>query len=289
MMKARGLSRVVLSQWQSEGRGARVRRSIGRPELTNLDPFLLLDEFEGAGEEGAGFPDHPHRGFETVSYLLEGEFLHEDFAGNKGTLRAGDLQWMTAGRGIVHSEMPGPKKARGLQLWVNLAKEFKMVEPAYQELTSNQIPEASQDGVTVKVIAGESMGVKSQVRTRTPTYYLDFSVQPGGHLTQPIPVGWTAFAYILQGSIDFGTGSSVEAHSTVVLEREGEGVSISNKSSTKPAHLVLIAGKPIGEPVAQRGPFVMNTEEELNQAFRDFRRGENGFEKAKSWKSLAGN
>ena len=173
------VKKVVLSKWQSEGRGARVRRSIGRPELRNLDPFLLLDEFEGSGAEGAGFPDHPHRGFETVSYLLEGEFTHEDFAGNKGVLRPGDLQWMTAGRGIVHSEMPGWDRTRGLQLWVNLAAEHKMVEPAYQELTSDQIPVASAGGVTAKVIAGKCMGVTSEVRTRTPTYFLDFTLTPG--------------------------------------------------------------------------------------------------------------
>ena len=122
-MRLRKVSQVVLSKWQSEGRGARVRRSIGRPELSNLDPFLLLDEFEGSGREGAGFPDHPHRGFETVSYLLEGQFVHEDFTGRKGTMGPGDLQWMTAGRGIVHSEMPGPCLTRGLQLWVNLRKQ----------------------------------------------------------------------------------------------------------------------------------------------------------------------
>ena len=121
-MASRSVKKAVLSKWQSEGRGARVRRSIGRPELRNLDPFLMLDEFEGSGKDGGGFPDHPHRGFETVSYLLEGEFIHEDFAGNRGVLRPGDLQWMTAGRGIVHSEMPGWEKTRGLQLWVNLAQ-----------------------------------------------------------------------------------------------------------------------------------------------------------------------
>lgn len=140
-MGLKTVQKVVESKWQSEGRGAKVRRSIGRPELKNLDPFLLFDEFSGNAKDGAGFPDHPHRGFETVSYLLEGQFTHEDFCGHKGTLKAGDLQWMTAGKGVVHSEMPGFMDTRGLQLWVNLKKEFKMVPPDYQELQAKDIPQ----------------------------------------------------------------------------------------------------------------------------------------------------
>ena len=257
------VSKVVESRWQSEGRGARVRRSIGRPELRNLDPFLLLDEFEGSGAEGAGFPDHPHRGFETVSYLLEGEFTHEDFAGedstyyeddlyylkhcsgNRGVLRPGDLQWMTAGRGIVHSEMPGWERTRGLQLWVNLASEYKMVEPQYQELTSDQIPVAERDGARVKVIAGHSLGVSSEVRTRTPTYYLDISLDPASRHSQEVPDSWTTFVYILSGTLRFGD-KVVEAHNTVLFTHEGEGVELEN-SGSEPAHCVLIAGRPIRE------------------------------------------
>jgi len=287
-MKCRSLSKVVLSKWQSEGRGARVRRSIGRPELRNLDPFLMLDEFEGSAKDGGGFPDHPHRGFETVSYLLEGEFTHEDFAGNHGVLKAGDLQWMTAGRGIVHSEMPGWERTRGLQLWVNLAKEFKMVEPSYQELLSTEIPSATTDGVTVKVIAGSSMGIKSAVRTRTPTFYLDFKFVPGTKFTQDVPDGWTCFAYILAGNFKFGGSKSVDAHNTVLFNTDGDGIEMENDGQTE-GHLVLIAGRPIGEKVVQHGPFVMNSREEIEQAFEDYKLGKNGFEKVKTWKSIEGN
>jgi len=281
------VSKVVLSKWQSEGRGARVRRSIGRQELRNLDPFLLLDEFEGSSAEGAGFPDHPHRGFETVSYLLEGEFTHEDFAGNKGVLRPGDLQWMTAGRGIVHSEMPGWNRTRGLQLWVNLAAEFKMVEPAYQELSCNQIPEANENGVKVKVIAGQSMGVNSQVRTRTPTTYLDFKFQPGAKMRQDVENGWTTFVYILEGKFKFDD-KIIEAHNTVLFTPEGDHLEMENVG-TDIGHLVMIAGRPIGEPIAQHGPFVMNTKQEIMQAIEDYQMSKNGFEKARTWKSVEGN
>ncbi|KAI8597471.1 RmlC-like cupin domain-containing protein, partial [Dissophora ornata] len=174
---SRSIVKSVLSREQSEGVGARVRRSIGRPELRNHDPFLMLDEFNV--DKNGGFPDHPHRGFETVTYMLEGQFQHEDFAGHKGTIGPGDLQWMTAGRGIVHSEMPvkSQTRAHGLQLWINLPKEHKMCEPQYQELLDKEIPRATpEEGVTVKVIAGESHGVTSKVYTRTPTMYLDFKM-----------------------------------------------------------------------------------------------------------------
>lgn len=288
-MSLKSVIKVVQSKWQSEGRGARVRRSIGRPELRNLDPFLMLDEFEGSGKDGGGFPDHPHRGFETVSYLLEGEFTHEDFAGNKGVMKPGDLQWMTAGRGIVHSEMPGWEKTRGLQLWVNLASEYKMIEPSYQELTSSDIPSATTDGVTVKIIAGTSMGVNSPVRTRTPTYYLDFIFTPGTNFQQKVPDGWTTFVYILEGKFKFGDQRTVEAHNTVLLNKSGEFVDMTCTGTDSQGHLVLIAGKPIGEPIAQQGPFVMNTREELEQAFEDYQLAQNGFEKVRTWKSVKGN
>uniref|UniRef100_A0A8C6DN83 Pirin n=1 Tax=Moschus moschiferus TaxID=68415 RepID=A0A8C6DN83_MOSMO len=160
-MSSKKVTLSVLSREQSEGVGARVRRSIGRPELKNLDPFLLFDEFKG-GRPG-GFPDHPHRGFETVSYLLEGgSMAHEDFCGHTGQLNPGDLQWMTAGQGIVHAEMPcSEEPVHGLQLWVNLRSSQKMVKPQYQELKSDEIPKPSQDGVTVAVISGEALGIKS--------------------------------------------------------------------------------------------------------------------------------
>ncbi|KAJ8297493.1 hypothetical protein KUTeg_024024 [Tegillarca granosa] len=222
MTSSKTVTKQVLSKEQDEGVGARVRRSIGRHELQNLDPFLLLDEFKGKAP--AGFPDHPHRGFETVSYLLNGQFRHEDFCGHKGILGPGDLQWMTAGRGIVHCEMPyGDEVSHGLQLWVNLAKKDKMIQPAYQELLDKDIPRTTKDGVTVKVIAGESFGIQ---------------MEPGSKLFQPIPTGWTSFIYILAGTAVFG-------------------------------------------------PFVMNTQEEIQQAMVDFRSGKNGFENANKWQSEA--
>ena len=295
-MSLKKVLKVVQSHWQNEGRGARVRRSIGRPELKNLDPFLLLDEFQGNANDGAGFPDHPHRGFETVSYLLEGQFIHEDFTGRKGVMGPGDLQWMTAGRGIVHSEMPGPCSTRGLQLWVNLKKQDKMVEPAYQEHLSTDIPTKREDGVSVKVIAGESMGIKSQVRTRTPTYYLDFKLDEWCEekkatqksFKQKIPIGWTTFAYILEGNLVFGSGQeTISAHNTVVFSSDEDTLMFRN-GSKQPAHFVLIAGQPINEPVSQYGPFVMNSEEELQQAMKDFKNCQNGFESAREWKSDEG-
>ncbi|XP_022086814.1 pirin-like [Acanthaster planci] len=285
---SRHITQAILSQEQAEGVGARVRRSVGRPELRNLDPFLLLDEFKG--KKPGGFPDHPHRGFETVSYMLSGKFAHEDFAGHSGIIGPGDLQWMTAGRGIVHSEMPATEDmCHGLQLWVNLASEFKMVKPEYQELLSKHIPEVEKDGVKVRVIAGEALGKKSKVRTRTPTSYLDFTLQKGAVLDQPIPQGWTAFVYVLSGKAFFGTGEKQrqgEPHHTLVLS-DGDHVHVENKAS-EACHFVLISGQPIGEPIVQHGPFVMNTQDEILQAISDYRSAVNGFEKARTWRSKMG-
>ncbi|XP_034536106.1 pirin isoform X3 [Notolabrus celidotus] len=284
-MKVRRVERTVLSVEQSEGVGARVRRSIGRQELRNLDPFLMLDEFRVS--RPAGFPDHPHRGFETVTYVLEGSTAHEDFCGHSGLLRPGDLQWMTAGRGVVHAEMPvSEEPVVGLQLWLNLPSREKMVEPAYQELKDSEIPKPSQGGVSVSVISGEALGAKSKVYTRTPTLYLDFRLQAGAMHAQPVPSGWTAFIYTLSGSVHVGPDEDqqqIEPHHTAVLA-DGDCVKFENKSS-EVSHFVLIAGEPIREPVAQQGPFVMTTEEEIRQAIRDYRTGTNGFERAVNWRS----
>ncbi|CAM6086546.1 unnamed protein product [Calypogeia fissa] len=282
--KPRSVVKKVLSVEQAEGEGARVRRSIGRPELKNLDPFLMLDYFQA--KPPAGFPDHPHRGFETVTYVLEGAFSHQDFAGHRGIIGPGDLQWMTAGKGIVHSEMPATKGLqRGLQLWVNLPKSHKMVEPNYQELVSKDIPKVEKDGVKVVVIAGESHGIKSPVYTITPIMYLDFYLEPGAEVHQAIPEGWNAFLYILEGSLTVGTKDStpIAAHHTVQLG-PGDGLSVWNYNKAK-AQFVLVGGEPINEPVAQYGPFVMNTQEELRQAMFDYQTGRNGFEKARTWRS----
>lgn len=284
----RRVCKVVLSVEQSEGVGARVRRSIGRRELKNLDPFLMLDEF--GISKPAGFPDHPHRGFETVTYLLSGVTAHEDSCGHSGTLKPGDLQWMTAGRGVIHAEMPvSDGLIHGLQLWVNLKSTDKMVEPQYQELKSKEIPKPSKDGIAVVVISGEALGVKSKIYTRTPTMYLDFKLKEGAKHTQPVPKGWTAFIYTLAGSLCTGPDDDVrtiEPHHTVVFD-DGEYVSVENKAADE-SHFVLIAGEPIKEPVVQYGPFVMNTQEEIDQTIKDYKSAMNGFEKAKIWKSKIG-
>ncbi|KAG0038185.1 hypothetical protein BGZ82_000866 [Podila clonocystis] len=262
---SRSIVKAVLSHEQAEGVGARVRRSIGRPELRNHDPFLMLDEFKSENSNG-GFPDHPHRGFETVTYMIEGQSQHEDFAGHKGIIGPGDVQWMTAGRGIVHSEMPVKKQARahGLQLWVNLPKEHKMCEPQYQELLDGEIKRATpQEGVLVKVIAGESHGVKSQVYTRTPTMYLDCKMDKNKTVEQSIPASYTCFIYVLKDGTD----------------------TIRIKTKDEDAHFVVIAGEPTKEPIVQHGPFVMNTQQEIYETFADYQNGQNGFERAKSWRS----
>ncbi|XAR48769.1 hypothetical protein NMG60_11031699 [Bertholletia excelsa] len=286
--RPRSIVKKVLAKPQSEGDGAVVRRSIGRSELKFLDPFLMLDEF--AVSPPAGFPDHPHRGFETVTYMLEGAFTHQDFAGHQGTIRTGDVQWMTAGRGIIHSEMPaGEGTQRGLQLWINLSSKDKMIEPRYQEVVREEIGEAEEGGVKVRVIAGEAMGVKSPVYTRTPTVYLDFTLKPGAQLQQPISQSWSAFVYVLEGEGVFGSFNSnpTPAHQLLVLGTGdgGEGLSAWNKSSSNNLRFVLIGGQPLNEPVVQYGPFVMNTQSQIEQTIEDYQYCKNGFEMAKYWRS----
>ncbi|CAA2995583.1 Hypothetical predicted protein [Olea europaea subsp. europaea] len=282
--RPRLVAKKILAKPQSEGDGAVVRRSIGRPELKSLDPFLMLDEF--AVSPPAGFPDHPHRGFETVTYMLQGAFTHQDFAGHKGTIQTGDVQWMTAGRGIIHSEMPaGEGTQKGLQLWINLSSKDKMIEPRYQELLNEDIPKAEKDGVEVKIIAGESMGVHSPVYTRTPTLYLDFTLKPNAQHHQSIPESWNAFVYIIEGEGTFGLQKSVpiKAHHVLVFG-PGEGLSVWNKSSN-PLRFVLVGGQPLNEPVVQHGPFVMNTQAEIDKTIEDYYYSKNGFEMARHWRS----
>ncbi|KAF9930663.1 hypothetical protein FBU30_000203 [Linnemannia zychae] len=310
---SRSITRAVLSEEQDEGAGARVRRSIGRPELRNHDPFLMLDEF--LVDKNGGFPDHPHRGFETVTYMLEGQFRHEDFAGHSGIIGPGDVQWMTAGRGIVHSEMPVfpeegedndstaiVEKAHGLQLWINLPKEHKMCDPQYQELLDTQIPRVTpQEGVTIKVIAGESHGVVSKVYTRTPTMFLDVVMEPHKVMTQALPASYTGFMYMLSGKTWIGDATSLgqqdtfsssqvvgEPHYTLTFS-SSDGVHDHVRIETKDqgARFVIIAGQPLNEPIVQYGPFVMNTQDEIHETYYDFRNAVNGFERAYQWRSSA--
>jgi len=283
MQKNRIITKSVVSREQAEGDGARVRRSIGTEHLRNLDPFLMLDEFFVRAP--AGFPDHPHRGFETVTYMLEGKFVHEDFAGHKGEIGPGDLQWMTAGRGIVHAEMPATTHLnRGLQLWVNLPAKDKLCEPHYQEMLDNQVPRAEQEGVSIKVIAGQQLGVSAVVRTRTPIMFLDVKMEAGRSFNHTIPESYTGFVYVLEGSGSFGQDeTSSDAHTTLVLGK-GDGLSVKADKGTS-LHYAIIAGEPIHEPIKQHGPFVMNTGEEIRQAMMDYQLARNGFERSRGWRS----
>lgn len=300
---SRTIRKVFLAVEQAEGAGARVRRSIGTPSLRNLSPFLMLDHF--TIKPGAGFPDHPHRGQETITYLLEGAVDHEDFAGHAGTIEAGDLQFMTAGRGIIHAEMPHQNADGsanvGLQLWVDLPRALKSCEPRYRDLRAAEIPSVDADDgrVHVKVISGQSHGVDSvKDLAYTPVWILDVTVQPGGRVVQPVPAGWTAFAYTLEGDVRFANGSTgstgstdalVHAFHNVVFAPDGDAVTASvDADAATSARFVLVAGTPLDQPVVQYGPFVVTNREEVRQALMDYQSFSNGFERAKGWKSEIG-
>ncbi len=217
---------------------------------------------------------------------MKGACFHEDSKGHSGILNAGDVQWMTAGKGIMHSEVPmSDEKAHGLQLWVNLAAKNKMVEPKYQELLASDIPKRRFGGVVANIIAGSAFGTQSPVYTITPTMYIDFAMEGGSTLKQPIPAGWNGFVYVLEGSGRFG-GHAGEAHHTLVLSNDGseEGLTVTTKEGV-PCRFALIAGEPLNEPIVQHGPFVMNTREEIMQTMMDFQSGKNGFEGAAEWSS----
>jgi redox-sensitive bicupin YhaK (pirin superfamily) len=295
MTTPRAIKASFLAREQSEGTGARVRRSIGTPQLRNFTPFLMLDHFSGGPD--AGFPDHPHRGQETITYLLKGGVDHEDFAGNKGTLGAGDLQFMTAGRGIMHAEMPTKSEELtvGMQLWVDLPENLKSCEPRYRDLRAAEIPQVTaEDGkVTVKVISGRSLGVDSvKDLAYTPVWYLDVTIRPGGTLTQELPKGWNAFAYTLQGVATFGDGptsKTVTPYHNVVFEQEGDVVSAHvEEGATEVSRFILVAGQPLDQPIVQYGPFVTTSKEAVYQAMMDFQTSSNGFERAANWESEIG-
>jgi len=270
-----------------EGGGFLVHRPFPQASLSDFDPFLLLDEMgpmATAPNQAKGAPDHPHRGFETVTYILSGEMEHKDSHGHAGKLTPGDVQWMTAGAGVIHSEMPSADFQRaggtlhGFQLWVNLPRKDKMMRPRYQEIPSARIPTArSQDGlVKVRVIAGESLGARAVIETITPIMYLHFAIAPNGRVSQPVPRGYNAFAYIVDGEGRFGAeGERASARQMVMFATDGDEVSIANESSG-PLDVLLIAGVPLNEPIARYGPFVMNTREEIYQAVEDYRSGRMG-------------
>lgn len=285
----RTVAGIINSVETLEGAGFLVRRPFPKSSFSEFDPFLLLDELGPVNlkpGQAKGAPDHPHRGFETVSYVLEGRLEHKDSQGHAGLLNSGDVQWMTAGAGVVHSEMPEAEFTRrggrlhGIQLWVNLPQQDKMIPPRYQEIPSAQIPVAQTEdaSVTVRVIAGEALGAKAVIETRTPIIYLHFTLQPGATLVQPVPKEYNAFAYVLEGAGLFGAELERGDDGQMVLfAQDGPEVTIANSTDAeKPLDLLLIAGVPLNEPVVRYGPFVMNTEAEILQAIEDYRKGRMG-------------
>lgn len=297
MALPRAIRQAFLAIEQGEGAGARVRRSIGTAKLRNFSPFLMLDHFTIG--RGAGFPDHPHRGQETITYLLSGGVDHEDFAGNKGTIGPGDLQFMTAGKGIMHAEMPHENEDGspnvGMQLWVDLPSKLKLCDPRYRDLRANEIPTATVDDgrVSVKVISGQSHGVDS-VRdlAYTPIWLLDVSIKPGGRISQSLPQGWNAFAYTLEGTTVFGSNDStqlVKQYHNVVFDQEGDYVEMSVPDNAESgSRIFLVAGQPLDQQVVQYGPFVLNSREQVYQAMMDYQTASNGFERVRGWESEIG-
>ncbi|MFL5407999.1 MAG: pirin family protein [Myxococcales bacterium] len=281
----REVSKIVTAHRQTEGGGFVVRRPFPGADVDSVDPFLLLDEMgpvDYAPGEAVGAPDHPHRGFETVTYVLEGEMEHEDSAGHRGKLGPGDVQWMTAGAGIIHSEMPSQRirelggRVHGFQIWVNLPKQHKMSRPRYQEYASGELPVAkSADGkAAVRVIAGEALGARAVIETRTPIVLQDWTVQPGADVRVDVPADLAAFVYVFEGSARTGAkGTEIGEGQMAVL---GPGTSVRLGGANGPGRLLLLAGTPIREPVARYGPFVMNTRNELIQAVEDFQTGKFG-------------
>lgn len=285
----RTVAGIVNSVETLEGAGFLVRRPFPKSSFSEFDPFLLLDELgpiDLKPNQAKGAPDHPHRGFETVTYILDGRLEHQDSEGHTGHLNPGDVQWMTAGAGVVHSEMPEAEFTRtggrlhGIQLWVNLPQRDKMIPPRYQEIPVAQIPVAhAEDGsVTVRVIAGEALGTKAVIKTRTPIIYLHFTLQPGATIVQSVPQEYNAFAYVIEGSGLFGTAQERgEDGQMIIFAQDGEDVTIANAADAQqPLDLLLIAGVPLNEPVVRYGPFVMNTKAEIIQAIDDYRNGRMG-------------
>ena len=280
---------IVNSIETLEGGGFLVRRPFPKAAFSDFDPFLLLDEMgpmDVAPGEAKGAPDHPHRGFETVTYMLSGDMEHKDSSGRAGRLRPGDVQWMTAGAGVVHAEMPSAEFMRtggrmhGFQLWVNLPQRDKLIKPRYQEIPSSRIPNAtSPDGlVSVSVIAGEAMGEKAVIETRTPIIYLHYRIKPGGVVNQQVPHDYNAFAYVVDGAGLFGVeGERGADGQMIVFAPDGDEVKIENSAyASETLEVLVIAGVPLNEPIARYGPFVMNTQEEIHQAFEDYSRGRMG-------------
>ena len=277
MTQIREITRVIEPQSVMEGAGVRLKRSIAGRALDYLDPFLLFDHFgsDNPADYLPGFPMHPHRGIETVTYMLAGKVTHRDSLGNAGTIGAGDVQWMTSGRGIMHEEMPQPVNGMmaGFQLWVNLPARLKMSRPRYQEYLAAAIPEARVgDGVRIRVVAGAAGGVTGPVAeiAAEPTY-LDIRLAAGVAYAHPVPAGHTAFAYLFEGAAAFGAaGQPLVGPKLIVF---GDGDAVQARGGGEGARFLLVSGQPLGEPIARYGPFVMNTRQEILQALADLQDG----------------
>jgi redox-sensitive bicupin YhaK (pirin superfamily) len=278
--RPRTIEDIITPQPVIEGAGVRLKRSIGTQTLDYLDPFLLFDDFTSRhrGDYEAGFPLHPHRGIETVTYVLEGEVQHKDTLGNAGSIGAGDIQWMTAGRGIMHEEMPQvrPEGIAGFQLWVNLPAKLKMSKPRYQDVRSEKIPESThKDGVRIRVITGAVDGITGPVTgIAADPIYLDVFIPPHVSFTQRIEWEHQAFAYVFGGEARFqdkNGGERLIAHPHLIVFGDGDAVTVTTGKDS--VRLLLISGKPLGEPIARYGPFVMNTEEEIEQTLLELRQG----------------
>lgn len=278
-MTTRAIKRIIPARETSDGAGVRIRRSLGQTQSVRLDPFLMLDEFgsDQPGDYQGGFPSHPHRGFETVTYMIEGHMLHEDHLGNRGNLRNGGVQWMTAGRGIVHSEMPQQDQGvmRGFQLWLNLPAAEKMKPAGYRDIQPEEIPAIRQPGADIRLIAGdlELDGERHQGAVSggsTEPLYADLHLAPQAQLTLPVASPLNALLYLYQGAAAIG-GEAIPASAATIL---AEGDEVTVDAGSDGARLLLIGGRPIGEPVVQYGPFVMNTREEIEQTLRDYQSGQ---------------
>jgi quercetin 2,3-dioxygenase len=273
MNTQRTVSQISHGMPTSDGAGVKLTRIIGHAQQGSLDPFLMLDEFGTDKPEDyiAGFPSHPHRGFETVTYMLKGRMRHRDNHGGEGLLVPGSVQWMTAGRGIVHSEMPEQIEGemRGFQLWVNLPAKDKMQAPRYQDIAPERIPEVVRDGCSVRVIAGEFEGVTGPVSAvATEPVYLDVALQANAHIDLHLPTDHRAFIYVFEGSVQLGDHTVQKGQLATLTQGD-----VLSASSAQSGRFILVAGKPINEPIAWHGPFVMNTQAEIQQAVADFRAG----------------
>lgn len=276
MTKVRGIERILKSKPTIEGAGVHLKRAFGYLEAPRFDPFLLLDDFHSSNPADyiAGFPWHPHRGIETVTYMLGGRVEHGDSLNNSGVIEAGDIQWMTAGSGIIHQEMPKPTTGPlwGFQLWVNLPAAAKMIAPKYRDVHREEVPVVeTPDGAIVRIISGRLDGIEGPVRDIVvEPEYLDVTVRPNGRFLHNVPDGHTVLVYMVEGVSDFDQTEAVGPENVVLF---GEGDRVTASAGPEGARFILVAGKPIGEPVAWRGPIVMNTDEELEVAFAEYSRG----------------